>query len=83
VTIPMNDMATISSVKSFMEAIDAFETLSDAERLLREAGREFSRKEATDFVSKVKSIAQREAGDDQKAAHHVAALQQLSQILRG
>lgn len=63
VTMPMNELATIDSVKS---AVDALENLSDAERLLREAVG-FSRKEATDFVSKVAKIAQREAGDDQRA----------------
>lgn len=83
VTIPMNDMATISSVKSFSEAIDGFDTLSDAERFLREVGRPFSRKEATDFVSKVNRIVRREAGDDQEARAHVAALNRLAQALRG
>lgn len=82
VTIPMNAAAGVTAVKAFTEAIDAFETLSDAERLLREAGREFSRKEATDFVSKVKAIAQREAGDDHDGFDPVEALNRLAQKMR-
>ena len=73
VTFPMNDMATVTGVKS---DVDGIETLSDAEKFLREAG-QFSRKEALDFMSRVKRIAQREAGDDQGdalALHRLAAL---------
>lgn len=55
----MNDKALVDSVKSDM--IDAINTLSEAEEVLREAGI-FSRKAATAFVSRLARIAQREAG---------------------
>jgi hypothetical protein len=61
VTMPMNEMACVTSVKA---AIDELETLSDAERFLREVC-SLSRKDTTDFVSVVKKIARREAGGDQ------------------
>ena len=77
VAMPMNDQALITSVKSL--DIDGLETLSDAERLLRDAGRSFSRKEALDFVSRVKRIAQREAGDDQSDNR---ALRKLADTIR-
>lgn len=53
----MNPDALVDAVKS----VDDIQTLSDAERLLREAGG-FSRKTATALVSRVVRIAQREAG---------------------
>lgn len=59
VTMAMNSAAMVTDVKA---AIDAVDNLSDAETVLREAG--WSRKDARDFVSRVKRIAQREAGDD-------------------
>lgn len=60
VTFPANDAARVGSVKT----IDALETLSDAERYLREAGG-FSRSEATAFVSRFKRLAdQRDAEAD-------------------
>lgn len=55
----MNDKALIEAVKS--ADIDGIETLSDAEKLLREAC-SMSRKASTAFVSKLVRIAQREAG---------------------
>lgn len=55
----MNDKALIDSVKS--SDIDHLETLSDVEKLLREAGG-FSRKNATAIISRAARIAQREAG---------------------
>lgn len=82
VTFPMNEQAMINMVKSYEAAIDAVETLSDAERLLREAGRAFSRKEATDFVSVVRKIVQREAGDGHKAEDELGALNRLTAMLR-
>lgn len=55
----MNDKALVEQVKS--ADIDGLETLSDVEKLLREAGG-FSRKNATAIVSRMARIAQREAG---------------------
>lgn len=63
VTFPMLESATVSLVKARASEIDSIDTLSDAEKLLREAA-EFSRKDARDFVSRVKRIAQREAEAD-------------------
>lgn len=64
VTFPSNDKALVGSVKA--ADIDALHTLSDFEDFLREAGDpRWSRKTARDFVSRLKKIAQREAGDDQ------------------
>ncbi|AOY00109.1 HK97 family phage prohead protease [Jeongeupia sp. USM3] len=72
VTFPANDSARINGVKG----IDAIQTLSDAERYLREAGG-FSRHEATAFASRFKSLAgQRDAGED------MAALQNLIKSIR-
>lgn len=79
VPFPMNEQAIVTSVKSFSEAIDGFRTLSDAERFLREVERPLSRKEATEFMSVVRKIVQREAGDDRSA---VQALNRLAQFLR-
>lgn len=79
VTFPMLESAGVTDVKSFEASIDGLANLSDAERLLREAGRSFSRKEATDFVSKIKKIAQREAGDDQG---EVNSLKKLAELIR-
>lgn len=82
VTFPMLESAKISGIKSIQLAIDELTNLSDAERLLREAGRPFSKKEATDFVSVVKKIARREAGDDLKGGDDIAALNRLADLLR-
>ncbi len=82
VTVPMNEAAGVSAVKSLTEAIDELHTLSDAERLLREVDRPFSRKEATGFMSVIKKIAQREAGDDRCAFDEVGALAELAQRFR-
>lgn len=78
VTFPMNEQATVTGVKS-ADDIDTIETLSDAERYLREADAPFSRKTALDFVSRVKRIAQREAGDDQG---DTLALHRLADFIR-
>jgi len=56
----MNDKALIDAVKS--ADIDGLETLSDCEKLLRDAAAGMSRKSATAFVSKIAHIAKREAG---------------------
>lgn len=80
VPFPMNEQAIVTNVKSISEAIDGFKTLSDAERFLREVERPLSRKEATEFMSVVRKIVQREAGDDRSA---VQALNRLAQFLRG
>ena len=61
VTMPMAPGATVTDVKAL--DFDGITTLSDAERLLRDAAG-LSRKQATGFVSIVKKIAQREAEDD-------------------
>jgi hypothetical protein len=69
VTFPSNDKATVGAVKS--ADIDGLKTLSDFEDFLREAGGpRWTRKTACEFVSRLKKIAQREAGDD----HDVAGL---------
>lgn len=51
VTFPANDAARVSGVKS----IDTLASLSDAESYLRDAGG-LSRREATAFVSRIKSL---------------------------
>lgn len=79
VTFPANESARVSMVKSV--DVDAIQSLSDAEDSLREAG--YSRKEARDFVSRVKRIAQREAGADQEERDILATMQRLSQAMRG
>lgn len=63
VTFPANDKARIGNVKS--AEIDAINSLSEAEDFLREAGGQWSKKTATDFVGRLVKIARREAGDDQ------------------
>ena len=80
VPFPMNDQAMVMGVKSFSELVTEIQSLSDAEKLLREAEGGFSRKEAVAFVSKVKRIAQREAADNQGVTD---ALTKLTQLLRG
>jgi hypothetical protein len=58
VTFPMNDNGRIETVKSLAD----LSTLSECEEYLRDAGG-FSRKEATAFISRLKSVAtQRDAG---------------------
>lgn len=51
VTFPANELARVSGVKS----IETIESLADAEAFLRDAGG-FSRREATAFVSRIKSL---------------------------
>lgn len=57
VTFPSNTQALVDEVKS----IDSINTLSDAERYARDAWNA-SRRDALAFVSRVKRLAQREAG---------------------
>lgn len=60
VTFPANPAAQISSVKS---AIDALETLADAERYLRDAAG-LSKAQAVAFVSRLKSMPARRDADE-------------------
>ena len=67
VTMPANPKARVASVKS----IDGIDTLSDAERFLRDAG--FPRSLATAFVSRVKRLGPSES-DSQEIAGHLKGL---------
>lgn len=58
VNFPMNDSARVQTVKS----IEVIENLRDAEKFLRDSG--ISRVEAVAFVSRVKSLGPRDAGED-------------------
>lgn len=78
VTFPANPAAQVASVKS---AIDALETLSDAERLLRDAAG-FSRAQSTAFISRVKSMAQRSDSDGRLDLELRQSLQGLLSALR-
>lgn len=60
VTMPMNDAARVSAVKT----IEDLDSLSEIERYLRDAG-SFSRSEATALVSRIKSVIGRsDSGED-------------------
>jgi phage head maturation protease len=72
----MNDQALIQSVKS--GEIDAINSLSEAERFLREAGR-FDRKTATAFVSRLKRLSQREAAGE---AETVALIKRAADLIK-
>jgi len=77
VTFPANPAAQISSVKS---AIDAIQTLADAEAFLRDVGR-LSKSQATAFIGRFKSLSgQRESDElgDLVAALNKRAAPQLS-----
>jgi HK97 family phage prohead protease len=69
VTFPMNDDARIEVVKS-MEQITDFKS---AEHYLRESGG-LSRSEAVAFVSRVKSLMQRDSAEDAEAKQLIEAL---------
>lgn len=58
VTFPANESARVQGVKS----IEEFETIRDAEKFLRDTG--MSRTEAVAFISRVKSLGPRDAGED-------------------
>jgi HK97 family phage prohead protease len=60
VTFPANPAAQISSVKS---AIDAIQSLSDAEAFLRDVGR-LSKAQATAFIGRFKSLSGRSDSDE-------------------
>jgi HK97 family phage prohead protease len=60
VTFPANPAAQISSVKS---AIDAIETVRDAESFLRDVGR-LSNTQAAAFISRFKSLSSRRDSDE-------------------
>lgn len=62
VTFPSNDRARVSGVKA---KIQELETLADAEKILRDAG--FSKSASRELVSRVKTIARRDADGDQIA----------------
>lgn len=61
VTFPMNPMAGVSTVKS---AIDAIETVRDAETYLRDVGR-LSNAQAAAFISRFKSLSGQRDSDDE------------------
>lgn len=61
VTFPANPLAQISSVKS---AIDAIETLRDAEAFLRDVGR-LSNAQAAAFIGRFKSLSSQRESDDE------------------
>lgn len=60
VTFPANPSAQISSVKS---AIDAIETVRDAESFLRDVGR-LSNAQAAAFISRFKSLSGQRDSDE-------------------
>lgn len=76
VTFPMNDDARIEVVKS-MEQITDFKS---AEHYLRESGG-LSRSEAVAFVSRVKSLMQRDSAEDAEAKQLIQALQRRKSAL--
>lgn len=59
VTFPANDAARVQGVKS---SIEELESIRDAEKFLRDTG--LSRTEAMAFISRVKSLGPRDAGED-------------------
>jgi uncharacterized protein len=61
VTFPANDAARVQGVKN----IDVIQDLKSAEQYLRDAG--LSRREATAFISRVKSLSQSDSGEDMQA----------------
>lgn len=78
VTFPANPAAQISSVKSVVEGL---ESLSDVERLLRDAGG-FSRAEATAIVGRIKSLTGQSESDELGAAKRVLEEMDLKFALR-
>ena len=72
VTMPMNDSARVSAVKT----IEELESLAEIERHLRDAGG-FSRSEATALVSRIKSVVGR--GDP---GEHADSLAELAKSLK-
>ena len=56
------DLGALIDRSSIKSAVDNMKSLADAEKILREAG-SFSGNAATDFVSKLRAVIQREADD--------------------
>jgi len=56
------DLGALIDRGSIKSTVDEIKTLADAEALLRDVG-QFSANAATDFVSKLRAVIQREAGD--------------------
>lgn len=77
VTFPMNDSARVGSVKTIEEITD----FKSAERLLRDSGG-FSRSEAVAIVSRIKSLAQRDAVDPDETRQLIKALTRRSELLK-
>jgi HK97 family phage prohead protease len=77
VTFPANPAAQISSVKS---AIDAVQTLSEAEDFLRDVGR-LSKAQATAFISRIKSMPTARSDSDQGLDEVLAAIKRNTSIL--
>jgi len=69
VTFPMNDSARVSAVKSISEISD----LTSAENYLRDAGG-LSRREAKAFISTLKALSLRNAGDDSAELKAITSL---------
>lgn len=77
VTFPMNDDARIEAVKS----IDLITDFKSAEHYLRESGG-LSRSESVAFVSRVKSLMQRDSADDAEAKQLIEALTRRNAALK-
>jgi HK97 family phage prohead protease len=77
VTFPANPAAQISSVKS---AIDAVQTLAEAEDFLRDVGR-LSKAQATAFISRIKSMPTARSDSDQGLEEVLAAIKRNTTIL--
>ena len=75
VTFPANPAAQISSVKS---AIDAIQTLADAEAFLRDVGR-LSKSQATAFIGRFKSLSGQRESDE--LGDLVAAIKRNTELL--
>lgn len=77
VTFPMNDDARIEAVKSINQITD----FKSAEHFLRESGG-MSRSESTAFVSRIKSLMQRDSADDVEAKQLIEALTRRNAALK-
>lgn len=77
VTMPADDRARVDGVK----AIPDIETLADAERWLRDAAGRCSRKDSLAFVTRVKSIALRDAEAERQHAAWLADIRRRTSSL--
>lgn len=77
VTFPMNDDSRIQQVKS----IEEIDSLSAAERFLRESG-SFSRAQSVAIVSRIKSLSQSESAEQKQVAEILASITKQTQLLR-